>query len=320
MHQGHNIPWDLVTSNFEFRENDRRFTPPFSGLVSKNKPNASQELKHFIRKFAQAIRTFSDTERAKYPEVNLHIEGNIFSDELKEKYPEYLNDENQRIEYWIQSAKPRFVYTSEGKLKEDVGIEYGTGNGDLADVVKILLYENEMSTLLMMAHHPKIPIASLHNLSWGHHFGFSRVMESALRAYLFFNAAEATNILASGEYTHSDEYGSLLSEVGWTMDYPAQQVPHQQFLRSCEVYSEGGFTRTQLKEGGNWYDRDWAHDLYVHRDLGLLKGYMKSLFSLLYRYDLLLRECAIEHSWELEIAKRYPINRVIRWLDTLGSW
>jgi hypothetical protein len=227
---------------------------------------------------------------------------------LKKRYPEYLNDQNQRIDYWIQSAKPRLTFTS----KEAAGIQYGTGNGDLADVVKILLYENELSTLIMMAHHPKIPIASLHHLSWGHHFGFSRVMESALRAYLFFNAVEATNTLATGEYTHSDEYGSLLSEVGMSMDFPAQQVPHQHFLRSCGVYSDGGFIRTLLKDGKSWHDRDWARDLHVHSNLGLLKEYVKTLFALLYRYDLLLRECAIEPDWESEIANCYPLNRVKR--------
>jgi len=299
MHQSHNIPWHLISANLEFKENDRRFTPPRTGLASKNNPNASQELKHFTRKFAQAIRTFSDTERAKYPDQKLLYEGNVFSDELKMKYPEYLNDSNQKIQYWIQRAEPG----STG----DYQAVYGTSNGDLADVVKILLYENELPILIMMAHHPNIPIARLHHLSWGHHFGFSRLMESALRAYLFFNAAEAANTLANGEYTHADEYRVLLMEVGMSMDYPAQQVPHHHFFRSCGVYDQVIGTSSRHR------------DIHVHKDIDLLKEYLKTLFALLYRYDLLLRECAIEPSWELEISRNYPINKVISWEDRYPS-
>ena len=292
MHQSHNIPWHLITANLEFKENDRRFTPPRTGLASKNNPNASQELKHFTRKFAQAIRSFSDTERAKYPDQKLLDEGNVFSDELKTKYPEYLNSSNQKIQYWIQCAE---------RGSERGGFGW---SGNLSEVVKILLYENELSTLIMMAHHPNIPIARLHRLSWDHDAGFCRIMETALRAYLFFNAAEATNTLANGEYTHGNEYQMLFMDEGMLSGYPHQQVPHHHFLRSCGVYDG---TIPQYR------------DIHVHKDIGLLKEYLKTLFALLYRYDLLMRECGIEPSWELEISRNYPINKVISWEDRYPS-
>jgi len=294
MHQSHNIPWHLITPNFEFKENDKSFTPPFTGLLPKDNPNTLQEIKHFIRKFAQAIRTFSDTERAKYPDQKLQSEGDVFSDELKKKYPEYLNDTNQRIEYWIKS------------MHREPGVYYhSTENEDLADVIKILLYENELPILIMIAHHPNIPIARLREIGY-YNTGISRVMDSALRAYLYLNVAEATNTLTNGKYTHSLEYGYMLTEVA-TMNYQsAQEIPHHQFLRSCGVYDQG-FIGIKGKE---W---EWARDLYVHKDFGLLKEYLKTLFALLYRYDLLLRECGIEPRWELEIARRYPMNKVISW-------
>jgi len=314
MHQGHNIPWTLIESNFEFKQNDTRFTPPFNGLVSANKQNASKELRHFIHKFVQAIRTFSDTERAKYPtQITLVSEGNLFSDGLRDKYPEYLNEENQRTEYWIRRAKKRH-YDSEGILL------YDTSDGDLADVVKVLLYENEMESLLMMANHPKIPIGSLHHLSWGHHFGFSRVKESAIRSYLFFNAAEATGILHTGQYTLCDDYGSLLSEMGDCMDFPAQQIPHQKFLKSCRDFDD---KILGIKEGGRG-ERSWVKDLYLHRNHGLLREYMKTLFALIYRYDVLMKECALDPLLDLEIAQCCPINRVVKvemnWLEREQQW
>ncbi|KAF8873178.1 hypothetical protein CPB84DRAFT_1690912 [Gymnopilus junonius] len=191
MHQGHNIPWNTISTNFKLVKDDKHFTPPFTGIVSKRHPEAANEVKYFVNKFAQAIRIFSETERRKYPGNFAPIpSGNLFSDELIAKYPEYLNRNNQKIEYWIERAANNVHFP----------MHYNTGSGDLADVVKVLLCENQMETLLMLAQHPSVPLGNLHNLSWGHHFGFSRVKESAARAYLFFNCAEAIGILDIGEY------------------------------------------------------------------------------------------------------------------------
>jgi hypothetical protein len=124
-------------------------------------------------------------------------------------------------------------------------------------------------------------------------------METALRAYLYFNAAEATDTLANGEYTRADEYRWLLMEEGMLVNYPGlQEVPHHHFLRSCGLYDKENIEANP----------------HVHKDLGLLKEYIKTLFAILYRYDLLLRECGIEPGWESEIATWYPINKVIRYV------
>lgn len=230
MHQAHNIPWDLFASNFEFIRNDKRFTPTTTSLRSKGNPNASRELKHFIRKFTQTIITFSETERKKYPLIfECPTTGYLFSDEIRDRYPDYLDERNQRIEYWIARAHRDDPINGQRS--------YSTQDARLADVIKVLLHENQLSTLLMLAHHPDIPIAQLHHLSWGHHFGFSRVKESAIRAYMFFNSAYATGILENGYYKEMDEYKYLLTEIAINMDFPAQQIPHIQFLTKCGVNS-----------------------------------------------------------------------------------
>ena len=234
MHQGHNIPWDIFASNFEFVRNDKRFSN-ISGLRSTGKPNASQDLKHFIRKFTQTITTFSETERSKHPlTFERPTKGNLFSDEIRDRYSIYLDEHNQRLEYWIARAHRDPVNGQR---------HYGTQDARLADVVKVLLHENQLSTLLMLAHHPDIPIAHLHSLTWGHHFGFSRVKESAIRAYMFFNGAYATGILENGYYKEMDEYRSLLMEIASNMDFPAQQIPHIQFLTK---YRPGTTTKGYL--------------------------------------------------------------------------
>ncbi|KAF8959221.1 hypothetical protein BDZ97DRAFT_1838679 [Flammula alnicola] len=288
MHQAHNIPWHLIESNFKFVREDKRFTPVRSGLVPKENANPSQQLKHFVKKFVETIRVFSETERKKYPPKFPPLStGNVFSDELREKHPDYLNERNQRIEYWIERFEARSI------------------NGELMDIVNILLYENEMSTLLMLAQHPQIRMAQLHYYSWGHHFGFRRTKESAVRSYLFFNAAEATGSLENGDYALSSEYASLIFELSHSMEYSAQQVSHIAFLRKCDAY-----------------DKKDASDARVHKDYGLLQEYLKTLFALMYRYDVLARESGVDPTWEEEIARQYPLAGLVKmeWAEGEKKW
>ena len=297
MHQSHNIPWDLISSNFKFVRDDKRFTPPFTGLVSLNKPNAPNELKHLIKKITRTILTFSETERRKYPQsFTPLLAGNLFSDELRNRYPEYLNNRNQRVEYWIERANKLNV-------ESVVQSRYDTRDAELADVVKVLLYENEMESLLMLAQHPRVPIKTLNHLSWGHHFGFSRVMESALQSYMFFNTVAAMDLLENGVYMAIPEYGSIIRETTFPMDYPAQQIPHRLFFQQCGIKLDSYQDRTYENVG---------RDMAVHEDYGRLREHLKLLFVLMYRYDILLRECGLDPEWEGQLVYMFPLRGVVR--------
>ena len=294
MHQSHNIPWDLISSNFKFVRDDKRFTPPFTGLVSLDKPNTPNEFKHLIKKITRTILTFSETERKKYPQSFTPLStGNLFSDELRDRFPEYLNKRNQRVEYWIERANK----LDAGPLMQS---RYDTRDAELADVVKVLLYENEMASLLMLAQNPRVPIETLNHLSWGHHFGFSRVMESALQSYMFFNTIAAMDILENGVYMTIPEYGSIIRETTFPMDFPAQQIPHRLFFQQCGLKLDA-YTYESL-----------GRDLAVHGDYGRLREHLKLLFALLYRYDMLLRECGLDPKWESQLVYIFPLRWVVR--------
>ena len=267
MHQGHNIPWNIIASNYKYTEEDKSYTPPFTGLTLKSPddPKTKQALKHFVKKFAHTIRTFSDTERAKYPKVvKLRSTGPLFSDEIRDKHPEYLNAKNQQIDYWIQKA-------------QKIPINYNISDRDLADVVKVLLYENEMEVLLMLAQHPDIPISKFQYPNWGHYVGFTRVKELALSAYMFFNTADATGTLEGGQYARMGVYCSLLYEMSMFCDSSAQRIPHAEFLKACGILGSDGHL------SGAVGDASWAKKVHVHANYGLLQQYMKQLFALIYR-------------------------------------
>ncbi|KXN91601.1 hypothetical protein AN958_12719 [Leucoagaricus sp. SymC.cos] len=103
MHQAHNLPRDTFVSNFEYVHEDKRFTPPRTGYSPLGRPNQAAELNHFTRKMISTIKEFSKTESRKYPppgDLRAPDDDNLFSD----KYPEYLDSENQKLSYWIKSA------------------------------------------------------------------------------------------------------------------------------------------------------------------------------------------------------------------------
>jgi hypothetical protein len=279
MHQEHNIPWNKAASHLKFIRDDNPlyYPPPVTRIFPRNLPTQGQELNHFVRVLSKTIKTFADTERAKYEaSFDAPSSGLLFSDKLREKYPEYLTTRHQRIESWIAAAQaaasPAF-----GQI-----YYYDTRHGELADVVKILIAENEMPTLLMLARHPKIPLSSLRNLSWGHSFGFARVVEAALQCYLFVNLASAMGILHNGEYLELPQYGGLVRDLTWPMDHPAQQLPHRIFLEALPKDP-----KSSLPE--------------IHRNLSQLHEYLKDVFKLMFRTEVVLRECGTSIDWEQEI-------------------
>jgi len=65
------------------------------------------------------------------------------------------------------------------------------------------------------------------------------------------------------------------------MDFDAQQISHWAFF-------------------GHGFPKD-VRSIDIHDDLPQLREYLKKLFSLLYRYDVVMRECGLDPKWEEEV-------------------
>jgi hypothetical protein len=289
MHQDHNLHWDIVAANLVHIHENPRLTPRRSDLFPRKLPSQTRSLHHFVRALVSAIQSFSSTERAKYPaRFGKPDSGEVFADEFLSGKPSpipgqglsylptALNSQNQRIEYWIKSA---------GSGKHG----YTTSNGDLADAVKELLAANQMSSLLMLAQHPRIPIGELRYLSWGHSFGFDYAASTALTAYIFFNVLEATPAASKCLELHS--YKHVLHSLTCSGDYDAHTLPHRMFFRT-----------------GDQARRGEARDFDPRADFSALKDYLKWCFAILYKYDMLLKECGLDPNWEREIV--YTLNSI----------
>jgi hypothetical protein len=60
----------------------------------------------------------------------------------------------------------------------------------------------------------------------------------------------------------------------------------------------------------------------VHEDMGAMREYLKTLFGLMYRYDVLMRECGQDPKWETELAFCVPLRQVVKletaWIEGEG--
>ncbi|KAF7340035.1 hypothetical protein MVEN_01921500 [Mycena venus] len=279
MHQSHNIAWDSLTTNLTFISENPAITPRRTDLFPRGLSSQANSLNHFARTIATTIRTFSDTERAKYPaHYEAPLQGKLFPDDILSRYCDLpfasVTPKSQLIENWIERAGSNPP-------------SYGTGQGDLADVVKVLLAENQLDRLLMLAQHPQVPLHELHWLSWGHSFGWDHTMQWALEAYIFFNVLlSKPELHVDGRYKSMSSYQSVVRKLTYSTDYDAQTFPHRDFFFGA------------LDHTG---PVDKAADPLA--DPNKLQEYLKMCFRLLYRYDMLAQECGVVRlDWEGNVA------------------
>ena len=62
----------------------------------------------------------------------------------------------------------------------------------------------------------------------------------------------------------------------------------------------------------------------VHGDMEAMREYLKNLFALMYRYDVLMRECGMDPKWEEELSRCVPLSQVVKmkytWIKEECRW
>ncbi|KAG6907336.1 hypothetical protein DXG01_009382 [Tephrocybe rancida] len=274
MHQEHNIPWNALVSNFKFVRDNPHHTPHTTGIFFKQLPSQATTLNHFKRAFHNTITTFSATERQKYPtSFPAPISELLFSDDLRDRFPQVLNARNQRIEYWVQSTEnnsglPWWERRSSWVMKQ---------------VVKVLVSENEMEPLLILAQHPQAPLSHLNDR--GHRLGFA--IQGAMLAYMKLNIWVAMKLLEGREYLEMQDYPDMLYNATRDTDWAGPVVWHRAYFDALPMDEKTGLPM-------------------VHRDFVGLKRYLKTTFQLLYLHDMLAKECGVDPEWEIEIESCFP--------------
>ncbi|OJJ03941.1 hypothetical protein ASPVEDRAFT_195836 [Aspergillus versicolor CBS 583.65] len=322
MHLDHKIPWNLASAHLIIIKCNRQFTPQRTDLFACNKVSESGDLNHFCRVLTATIREFSKTEETKA--LSSISPDNLISEALR-SYPEQYyglgpHETNSALHNPLSSSHKDLQYWADRAGDQHSG--YSSGDGDLSDAVKMLIitvasaYNEDTTTrevareavsvLLFLSRHPQVPIHTLANLSWGHGFGVELVADFALEAYLLINLMDGVLSRKRGESNGSFEEVSLLETESFRYfttkalpdyDYPAQNIPHRAFWNGLGITDNW---RYQLTAGGCAGSGEWdttaldgVKDPLKDADKETrlrLQRYLKLCFTILYIYDMLLRE------------------------------
>ncbi|KAF9962577.1 hypothetical protein BGZ70_008018 [Mortierella alpina] len=283
MHLDHTLPWNTISKHFSVRENNKLSSERLVtiDLNPRNQPHQKKELLYFSNALANAIQEFSTTERKKYPnKFPAESTGKVFSDELLQRRlvldegrgmdgGGYLTAQNQRLEFWIQCARAKYERDPEAWPHP---ISFTDNDLDLADAAKILIIENDL-------------------------FGIERLGDYCLYSYIYLNIlAEFPEWCQDQKYRKLHAFQSLERWITSNCDGDAQMGMHRTFYRDRK--------ETEEQIPNQPWPFSWSR--YVPRnifaDMGRMKEYLKLCFAVIYRYDMVLRECGRETDWVREIA------------------
>ncbi|KAF9940865.1 hypothetical protein BGZ67_006527 [Mortierella alpina] len=240
------------------------------------RPDRANVFSYFSKALIKTIHEFADTERGKYPpKFQAMRTGDVFSSEVIQKCNRYrdftracLNDTNQKLEHWIS----RVMHPDETLLHGIIQAPCYVGvDRDLATVLKILIAENEMQPVLGLAYHPSVPLETLYEptvdgTSWPNTL-FKYYCQG--RYYLNLRGFQGVMDKALRDYNP----GSLFH------------------------YSDLG----ALDEEGVWKPLVFGSQNYetidIFGDMKRLKKYLKACFAVLYRTEMMARECGKVIPW-----------------------
>ncbi|KAF9963876.1 hypothetical protein BGZ70_007141 [Mortierella alpina] len=221
------------------------------------------------------IHEFADTERGKYPaKFRARSTGDVFPNEVIQKCSRYryrycynpsklcLNDTNQKLEHWISRAKPEDETPLPGIMKAPY---YHARDLDLATALKILVIENEMQP----------------NCGW------NQLAKYTLQVYVYINIlAEFPEYCQGRYYVNLPGFRGVMDKA--TNNYEPEELFHYSYLGA--LYEEGVWRPLEFRSQN--YE---AIDLFG--EMNRLKEYLKTLFAVLYRTEVLARECGKAIPW-----------------------
>ncbi|KAF9278485.1 hypothetical protein BGZ68_008534 [Mortierella alpina] len=293
MHQDHNIPWRTLASYFSVMEDPRRrypdMPPDFRPL---ERPDQAKVFTYFSNALIKSIHEFADTERRKYPsKFQARRTGDVFSSEVIEKCNRYsfhstracLDDTNQKLEYWISRVK---------HADNQAPCYYGQDR-DLATVIKVLIAENEMLPVLELASHPSLPLETLYQPDRPN-CGWNQLAKYTLQVYVYINIlAEFPEYCQGRYYTNLRSFQRVMKKAMCNLE--PEELFHYSYLGA-------------LDEEGVWRPLEYRsfnyNELDIFGDMKRLKEYLKACFAVLYRTEMMARECGMAIPWRnlVEIA------------------
>lgn len=326
-HQAHMLPWGTLSSNLKFIVNNHHVTPHKTDLFPLRKSGEANDLAHFTRVFASAISDFSHTERAKFPPAALQKEQRQDKLMMQQGQQEQQNNEmiipnevfQQVKEILLASRSSWSTDTSQQLLSTWTSSCPYTGLSSYtkAEIIKILLAQNQTATLLALAQHPDIHLSDWHlwsNSGWN--VGITQALHTALDAYICLNvfycfpstylAAENGPEKNDHGYRAAKSYRSMVSICTENADGTEYAFVHRRFFQGpaddndsfgCQRPAVGDVSLQAATATTSDDDSDPLGEGNAKR----LHSYLSFCWAFLVRMDVLARECGRPIDWEAEV-------------------
>ncbi|KAK7955173.1 hypothetical protein PG988_015867 [Apiospora saccharicola] len=349
-HQAHALPWHSLASLLQYKFS-HQIEPQRKDIILKqrdwkDKASEPKEIAYFCRAFAERVREFSQTERAKYESGDIYRKraeawvraadadnggepsrpGSrpVYPDILQNRYfgkQDGSDDDRfrnhlwghpglQRVAKWVNCDGNRLGHADTLKLMmmEAAGTPPALSASASGPEAEGL-QKDVMESMLMLANHPLAGpnLVSLLNLHHGHHFGLIRVAEEGVRSYIYLN------MLVAMQENGSDVCGPAKDEQG--LEIPGRKnymnlLSFQRMLGSVAGTYDGD--AQNLPHWDFYYPRledmswDDKNPKDVLADREALAEYLKGVWRVLVIYDLVLNEAGGDS--DLETQCRYAIN------------
>jgi hypothetical protein len=285
-HQAHNIPWNTLAANvIYYKDHPQRVKNQIPIVCNRRLPGEAKTCNFFVKKLARTIEEFTASEQARYLKVGAFPQAKPSS-----KIP--LIDGERMIKDLIE----RYENSESFKMQE-------MPESDIREVVKWLLSgdDEDMETLITLARHPDVNLRNSFNcLTHLCNYGWRVVGDYAFMSYVFFNTMVAyqasspgpKHMWSPGGYKKMRPFQGTfnVAEIITNQWYPgAQSIIHRDFLWKTHTEKDPGPLSYQFLERV----RDDIFD-----DADRLHAYLKNLFRIIVRFNILMNEIGEKVDWE----------------------
>lgn len=193
IHQAHNIPWNFLARNFVYRYECQQSEYQTNLLPTKTN-NLVNDLQYFSKRFHRTLQEHCTVERAKHLKVHRPMENEeeVFSVEIADRIKRILEQSKQT---GAHTCSPRAI--EKRKMKDWLALvdseprlrPWRQTPYDVLEPFKILIFLNEMRSVLRIAAHPLIAIRDTHHRGYWDEkdFGMKSFFYLPLMSYLCLN-------------------------------------------------------------------------------------------------------------------------------------
>ncbi|KAF2016004.1 hypothetical protein BU24DRAFT_480717 [Aaosphaeria arxii CBS 175.79] len=200
-HQAYSIPWQTLVDNLKYKHCNPRDAGVTNLNLRKGNPSSQgKQFQYFTRGFARALSKYSTIERKKYnpqpqaPQLDEPIISDTAVKRMARTILRYKSDPaiSSALGVDLNTVLPpherdvRWFIQGSGLYEGDMNLVIS----ECCELTKAMLMYGEMDALFRICKHPDVYLQKYWDDRWyanSYGYGLRRLVDAALRAYIFFN-------------------------------------------------------------------------------------------------------------------------------------